>query len=104
MPAMITAPSAQPNILFILADQLRRGALGCYGMANARTPRIDALASSGVRFAAACSSFPVCLPYRFTLMTGQRALTRGVPCTDWRMSPSEATLADSFDAAGYRTI
>lgn len=104
MPAMITVPSAQPNILFILADQLRRGALGCYGMANARTSRIDALASSGVRFTAACSSFPVCLPYRFTLMTGHRALTRGVPCTDWRMSPSEATLADSFDAAGYRTI
>jgi arylsulfatase A-like enzyme len=104
MPAMSTGPGARPNLLFILSDQLRRGVLGCYGMPEARTPRIDSLAASGVRFAAACSSFPVCLPYRFTLMTGQRALSRGVPCTDWRMSPAETTLADPFNAAGYRTI
>jgi len=94
----------QPNILFILADQMRRGTLGCYGMADAKTPHMDSLAASGVRFTTACSSFPVCLPYRFTLMTGQRALSRGVPCTDWRMSPSEPTLADAFRAGGYRTI
>jgi arylsulfatase A-like enzyme len=83
---------------------MRRGTLGCYGMTGARTPHIDSLAASGVRFTAACSSFPVCLPYRFTLMTGQRALSRGVPCTDWRMSPAEPTLADAFNAGGYRTI
>lgn len=95
---------SRPNLLFVLSDQLRRGALGCYGDPDARTPCLDALAAVGVRFAAACSSFPVCLPYRFTLMTGQRALTRGVPCTDWRMSPAETTLADVFNAAGYRTF
>jgi arylsulfatase A-like enzyme len=94
---------AQPNIVLFLADQLRRGALGCYGATDAATPHLDRLASEGVAFTAACSSFPVCVPYRFTLMTGESALTRDVPCLGWRMSPAERTLADEFNEAGYDT-
>ena len=88
------AGSKQPNIILILADQLRRSALGCYGSPDAATPRLDALARDGVAFSAACSTFPVCVPYRFTLMTGLPAYTRDVPCRGWRLSPAERTLAD----------
>jgi arylsulfatase A-like enzyme len=95
--------SAPPNIVLILADQLRRDALGCYGAADAATPRLDRLAREGIAFTAACSSFPVCVPYRFTLLTGLSAFTRDVPCRGWRLSPAERTLADEFNEAGYDT-
>ena len=93
-----------PNIVVIMADQLRRDALGCYGDPNVSTPHIDTLARGGVRFANACSTYPICVPARFTFMTGQAAHTRMIPGIGWRMSPAEVTLADEFNAAGYETI
>ncbi len=93
----------RPNVLILLADQLRRQALGCYGDPNVATPHIDALSRGGVTFEAACSTYAVCVPFRFTLMTGQYAHTRLVPTLGWRMSPAERTLADEFNDAGYHT-
>jgi len=98
------APSDRPNILVVMADQLRRSALGCYGDGNVKTPNIDRLAAAGVRFEAASSSYPICVPFRFTFMTGQYAHSRRVPAIEWRMAPAERTLADVFNAAGYDTI
>jgi arylsulfatase A-like enzyme len=98
----VTSP-ARTNVLLIISDQLRRVALGCYGDPNISTPNIDALAGSGVRFNAACSTYPVCVPFRFTLMTGEYAHTRFIPAIEWRMSPGERTLADEFNDAGYDT-
>jgi arylsulfatase A-like enzyme len=92
-----------PNVLLIISDQLRRSALGCYGDPNVSTPAIDSLASSGVRFSSASSTYPVCVPFRFTLMTGEYAHTRFIPSIEWRMSPAERTLADEFNEAGYDT-
>jgi arylsulfatase A-like enzyme len=94
----------RPNILVILADQLRRDALGIYGDTNVSTPHIDSMAASGVRFRNACSTYPICVPFRFTLMTGEYAHSRLVPGIRWRMSPAERTLADEFNDAGYETI
>ncbi len=96
-------PAGQPNVVLIIADQLRRSALGCYGDPNVSTPNIDALAESGTRFDAASSTYPVCVPFRFSLMTGEHAHTRAIPSIEWRMSPAERTLADEFNAAGYHT-
>jgi len=93
-----------PNVLVILSDQLRRQALGCYGDPNVATPNIDALAWEGVRFTQACSTYPICVPFRFTLMTGHYGHSRFVPGIEWRMSPAETTLADVFNDAGYHTI
>ncbi len=93
-----------PNILVILSDQLRRDALGVYGDPNVRTPHIDALAAGGVRFRNACSTFPVCVPFRFSLMTGEYAHSRQVPAIGYRLSPAERTLADAFNAADYDTL
>lgn len=93
----------RPNVLLIISDQLRRSALGCYGDPNVSTPAIDSLAGSGVRFENASSTYPVCVPFRFSLMTGQYAHTRFIPSIEWRMSPAERTLADEFNEAGYDT-
>lgn len=93
-----------PNILVIFPDQLRRGALGVYGDPNVSTPHMDRLAQAGVRFSNACSTYPICVPFRFSLMTGEYAHSRFVPAIEWRMSPAERTLADEFNEQGYHTV
>jgi arylsulfatase A len=60
----------RPNIVFILADDLGWGELGCYGQQKIRTPHIDRLATEGTRFTRAYSGAPVCAPSRCVLMTG----------------------------------
>jgi arylsulfatase A-like enzyme len=96
--------SDRPNVLVIFCDQLRRDALSCFGDQDLETPNIDALAKSGVRFKNACSTYPICVPFRFTLMTGQYAHSRFIPGIEWRMSPSERTLADEVNENGYESI
>ncbi|MCY3712178.1 MAG: sulfatase [Gemmatimonadetes bacterium] len=96
--------SSPPNVLIVLSDQLRRQALSTYGDPNIVTPHVDALAERGVRFEHASSTCPICVPFRFTLMTGLYAHDRKVPAIEYRMSPAERTLADEFNEAGYETI
>ena len=93
-----------PNILVLLSDQLRRQALGVHGDPDARTPYLDAFAQQGIRFDNACSTYPICVPFRFTLMTGEYAHVRKVPGIEYVMSTEERTLADEFNEAGYETI
>ncbi len=94
----------RPNILIILSDQLRRNALGCYGNKDINTPNIDTLSRTGVLFDNAYSTCPVCVPFRFTFMTGEYAHTRAVANIHYRMSPAERTIADEFNEAGYDTM
>lgn len=61
----------KPNIIFILADDLGYGDLGCYGQKHIDTPNIDKMASEGMRFTQAYAGAPVCAPSRATIMTGQ---------------------------------
>ena len=60
-------PPARPNIIFILADDLGIGNVGCYGADHFKTPHIDALAKSGIRFEH-CYAAPLCGPSRALLM------------------------------------
>ena len=60
----------KPNIIYILADDLGYGELGCYGQAKIKTPHIDRLAAEGMRFTQHYSGSPVCAPSRCTLLTG----------------------------------
>ncbi len=62
---------ARPNIVFILADDLGYGDLGCYGQAKIRTPNIDRMAAEGLRFTQHYAGNAVCAPSRCVLMTGR---------------------------------
>jgi len=59
------------NLVFIFADQLQAAALGCTGNPDVQTPNIDALAAEGVTFANSVSCFPVCTPFRASLISGR---------------------------------
>jgi len=95
----------RPNVVLVVCDQLRRQAtsLGPDPDHNVDTPALERLAREGTRFANACSTYPICVPTRFSLMTGEYAHTRAVPGIDWRMSPAERTIADELGAVGYET-
>ena len=80
MPAAVRAadPAGAPNIIFILADDLGYGSLGCYGATKVKTPHIDRFAHEGMRFTNAHSPSSVCTPTRYNLLTG-RYCWRSVP-------------------------
>jgi choline-sulfatase len=59
------------NLLFILSDQHNRDTLGCYGHPTIQTPNLDALSQRGVRFDAAYTNCPICVPARASLATGR---------------------------------
>ena len=94
----------QPNILFILADDLGYGDLGCYGQKLIETPNIDRLAKEGIRFTQVYCGSTVCAPSRCTLMTGLHqghARIRGNKRVD--LLPEDVTVAEVLKQAGYRT-
>ena len=67
-----SSPSERkPNIIYILADDLGYGELGCYGQTKIKTPNIDQLARSGMLFTQHYSGSPVCAPSRYMLLTGK---------------------------------
>ena len=65
------AEAVRPNIVFILADDLGWGELGCYGQSKIPTPNLDRLALEGMRFTQHYSGAPVCAPSRCVLLTGK---------------------------------
>jgi len=93
-----------PNIIFILADDLGYGDLGCYGQQTIQTPRIDRMAAEGIRYTDAYAGSTVCAPSRCCLMTGRdtgRAFIRGnarVP-----LPPEDRTVAEYLKEVGYAT-
>ena len=100
----LAARAGKPNILFILADDLGYGDLGCYGQKLIATPNIDKLASEGMRFTQFYCGSAVCAPSRCSLMTGKHtghARIRGNARVDLR--PEDVTIAEVLKAAGYRT-
>lgn len=67
------AQTSRPNILYIMCDDMGYGDLGCYGQKFISTPRIDAMATEGMRFTQAYAGSPVSAPSRATFMTGQHS-------------------------------
>ena len=101
-PAAARAAAARPkNVLLLVSDQHRPHALSCDGNPYARTPHLDALARSGVRFDDAYCSNPVCTPSRASILTGlythnHHAWGNSVP---WPFE--HKTMAHMFSRAGY---
>src|SRR4030088_3194279 len=97
-------PPSHPNIIFILADDLGYGDLGCYGQKRIQTPNIDRLAAEGLRFTQAYAGDTVCAPSRCSLMTGKHTghcRIRGNRKVS--LEASDVTVASVLKKAGYRT-
>jgi len=93
----------RPNIVFILADDLGYGDLGCYGQKKIRTPRLDRMAREGVRFTSHYAGFTVCSPSRCALMTGKHMGHASVKGNGGRLRASDVTVPMLLKTAGYRT-
>lgn len=106
----IAQNSSKPNIIFILADDLGYGDVGCYGQQKIATPNIDRLAKMGVRFTQFYSGSTVCAPARCSFMTGMHtghAAIRGnvtiKPEGQMPLPDSVVTIAMLLKRAGYTT-
>ena len=100
----------RPNILFIMTDQQQAGMMSCEGNRWLKTPSLDRLAASGIRFERAFASNPVCVPSRFSLQTGLMPSAIGMGRNE--DSPQAAvtetmvrqSLGRLFWSAGYETV
>jgi arylsulfatase A-like enzyme len=104
-PAILTGKSRKPNLIWIMADDMGPGDLGCYGQKIIQTPNIDRLASEGTLFTQAYAGCTVCAPSRSVLMTGKhaghtsiRSNPGGAPILD-----SDITVGEVLKGAGYAT-
>ena len=102
--------SDQPNIVYVLADDLGYGDLGCYNPASKiPTPRLDQLARQGMQFSDAHSPSSVCTPTRYALLTGRYAwrtrLQRNVlgPWDKPLIAPNRLTVGKLLQQHGYET-
>ncbi len=106
----LAASAPRPNLVFILADDLGWGDLGCYGQRHFATPRLDRLAAEGLRFTRAYAGSTVCAPSRCALMTGRHMGHARVRGNAGRNNPraqalraEDLTVARLLQQAGYTT-
>jgi arylsulfatase A-like enzyme len=91
-----------PNVLLIMADQLRADALGCAGNSIVQTPNLDALARGGVGFNNAYVQCPVCMASRAAIHTGRYPRALRMPSMGI-LPPEETTIAETLRRNGYAT-
>jgi arylsulfatase A-like enzyme len=104
------AKGSKPNIIFILADDLGYGDLGCYGQKKIKTPNIDRMAKQGMRFTNHYSGHTICAPSRCCLMTGKhtghatvRANSSFIDRSLIGIDDKDVTVATLLKKAGYVT-
>lgn len=103
------AAARRPNILFIITDQQHAGMLSCAGNPYVKTPALDGLAAAGARFERAYCANPVCVPSRFSMLTGVLPSRIGMEDNSGMglKVPPEVlthTLGHVFRKAGYETV
>lgn len=109
--ALYNVGFAQPNIIFILADDLGYGELGAYGAKETQTPNIDKLAASGIVFKRAYANSTVCSPSRASILFGNYpdligvpGVIRDVPNNNWgNLKDDLISLPGQLKQAGYQT-
>ncbi len=109
-PTVTAADAKRPNLIWVMADDLGYGELGCFGQSVIRTPRLDRMAREGLRFTQFYAGATVCAPSRSVLMTGQhhgRTRVRGNagrrnPIAQ-ALRPEDRTVAHALQQAGYAT-
>ncbi|MCP5110197.1 MAG: sulfatase-like hydrolase/transferase, partial [bacterium] len=103
-PATLRRLSGDLNVLVVTIDTLRADRLGCYGYGRARTPVIDSVAASGVRFDNAYCLQPVTLPSHATIFTGTHPARHAIAGNGNFVLPDEAvTMAEVLKGAGIST-
>ncbi|TRX54958.1 sulfatase [Thalassomonas sp. M1454] len=100
-----TTPAEQPNIVFIIADDLGRQDISLYGSTLYETPNIDKLAEQGMSFDNAYAAHPRCVPSRMSLLSGKASARLGSELINRKhfLPVEEVTFAEHFQQAGYRT-
>jgi arylsulfatase A-like enzyme len=93
----------RPNILIIYPDEMRADAMGCAGNPVIKTPHMDRLSNEGVRFEEAYTSFPLCTPFRASLLTGKYNHSTGVYANHHPIPLGQDFLAEILKDAGYQT-
>jgi arylsulfatase A-like enzyme len=96
------AADPPPNVIWVFGDQHRAQALSCNGDPNVNTPHLDTLAAQGVNMTGALSGFPLCCPFRGSLLTG-RYPHHCVPGHEYPLPKGQPTIAKVFNDAGYHT-
>ena len=99
-PELARAPKGRPNVVLIMADDLGYECLGSYGGTSYKTPNLDALAATGMRFTN-CFSTPKCSPSRVTIMSGRYTLRTTM--TWGELPANEITFGHVLRDAGYAT-
>ena len=106
----LAAAERKPNIVFILADDLGYGDLGCYGQKLIQTPHLDRMAAEGMRFTQFYAGSTVCAPSRSVLMTGLhtghtrvRGNAGNLNPLAQSLRPGDVTVARVLKDAGYAT-
>lgn len=102
------ATGQKPNIIFIFADDLGYGDVGCYGAKGFKTPNLDRMAAEGMRFTSFYTGCSVCSGSRAALMTGRHYQRVGVPAVMFPgnkngLNPNEITIATILRRLGYFT-
>lgn len=106
--AMMAQNIERPNVVLIVADDIGYGDISCYGEKTVQTPNVDQIAKDGIRFTDAHSVAATSTPSRYSLFTGcysWRRTDTGIATGDAGMiiRPEQATVADIFKSAGYKT-
>ena len=94
----------KPNIIYILADDLGYGDLGCYGQKKVKTPNLDKMAAEGMRFTQHYAGSTVCAPSRCAIMTGLHTGHCYIRGNSGLAMPKETvTIAKILKQTGYST-
>lgn len=104
--ALISQAKEQPNIIYILADDLGYGDLGCYGQEVIQTPHLDKMADEGMRFTRHYTGSSVCGPSRACLLEGKHSghtYMRGNGGLQFREDPHDLIFPRALQQAGYHT-
>lgn len=101
---LLADQAPRPNIIYIMADDLGYGDLGCFGQKVVETPNIDRMAAEGMKFTNHYAGHTVCRPSRLVLWLGQHCGRTGlIGNRERRLQPEETTVAELLKSQGYRT-
>jgi len=102
--AVMAQADERPNIIYMMADDLGYGDLGCFGQEVIQTPRLDQMAREGLRMTDHYAGHTVCRPSRLVLWTGHHSGTTGLIGNQPRsLTGTEQTVSKLLQRAGYAT-